>query len=135
MTQDESTLALAERFFRAIESGDLDGIRACYAPDAVIWHNNDRVDETREQNAATLTAFIGSSRSRRYVVSRRETFAGGFFQQHVLVAESRSGETVELPACVVCTVNHGVITRLDEYFDSLQVAALVQCMSAGLAPA
>lgn len=135
MTQDESTLALAERFFRAIETGDLEGIRACYAPDAVIWHNNDRLDETREQNAATLTAFIGSSRSRRYLVSRRETFAGGFFQQHVLVAESMSGETVELPACVVCTVDHGVITRLDEYFDSLQVAALVQCMSAGLAPA
>lgn len=135
MSQHDATLDLAERFFRAIEDGDLDGIRACYSPDAVIWHNNDRIEETRERNAATLAAFIGSSRSRRYVVSRREPFAGGFFQQHVLVAESKSGETVELPACVVCTVDHGVITRLDEYFDSMQVAALVQCMSAGLDPA
>ncbi len=34
-------LEIAERFFRAIEAGNVEAIRAIYAPDAVIWHNND----------------------------------------------------------------------------------------------
>jgi len=33
------------------------------------------------------------------------------------------GKRVELPACIVCAVAEGRITRLDEYFDSEQVAA------------
>jgi ketosteroid isomerase-like protein len=30
---------------------------------------------------------------------------------------------VELPACIVCSVADGTITRLDEYFDAAQVEA------------
>jgi len=30
------------RFFAAIEAGDIDAVRSIYAPDALIWHNDDR---------------------------------------------------------------------------------------------
>ena len=38
-------LEIAERFFRAIEAGNVEAIRAIYAPDAVIWHNNDNLEQ------------------------------------------------------------------------------------------
>ena len=32
-------MELADRFMTAITSGDVDALRAIYAPDARIWHN------------------------------------------------------------------------------------------------
>ncbi|MGH9269678.1 MAG: hypothetical protein ACRDZ2_00205 [Ilumatobacteraceae bacterium] len=37
-------LDLAERFFAAIEAGDLDAVGGIYADEAVIWHNHDGVE-------------------------------------------------------------------------------------------
>lgn len=132
MTTRADILSLAERFFAAIEDGDLSTVRDLYAPEASIWHNNDRTNQSREENLATLNAFIGASRSRRYEITMREVFAGGFVQEHVLTAESHAGETFELPACIVCLAEHGRITRLAEYFDSAQVNELVAGMTRGL---
>jgi ketosteroid isomerase-like protein len=50
-------------------------------------------------------------------------FPGGFVQQHVLRGTRKhDGERLALPACIVCAVKDGKITRLDEYFDSARVA-------------
>ena len=49
---------------------------------------------------------------------RLVAFPGGFVQQHLLIAEFANGKVLELPACIVCAVSGGRITRLDEYFDS-----------------
>jgi ketosteroid isomerase-like protein len=44
-------------------------------------------------------------------------------QQHVLRGtRALDGVRVALPACIVCAVKDGKITRLDEYFDSARVA-------------
>ncbi|HYC57041.1 MAG TPA: nuclear transport factor 2 family protein [Candidatus Binatia bacterium] len=123
------TLTLARRFFAAIESGDVATIASIYAPGAVVWHNHDGIAQPVDENLATLGAFIAASRERRYEVSRLAAFEGGFVQQHVLTAVSNKGASFELPACVVCKVECGRITRLDEYFDSAQVQTLI----AGLA--
>ncbi|HWV26572.1 MAG TPA: hypothetical protein VNZ66_05060 [Aeromicrobium sp.] len=63
---------------------------------------------------------------RRYTDRRIHTFPGGAVQQHVLRGTRRStGEEVALHACVVISVgDDGRITRLDEYIDSAQAAAL-----------
>ena len=50
------------------------------------------------------------------------TFDDGFVQQHVLHGVRADGVAVTLPACIVCQVEHGRITRLDEYFDSARGA-------------
>jgi ketosteroid isomerase-like protein len=50
------------------------------------------------------------------------TFDGGFVHQHVLSGTRKDGARLSLPACLVCEVKDGRITRLDEYFDSARVA-------------
>src|SRR5215211_6519486 len=48
-------LELADRFFAAIEAGDIAAVRELYAPDAEIWHNTDGLVQTPDDNARTLT--------------------------------------------------------------------------------
>lgn len=122
MTLDEIR-ALATRFFDAIEVGDAAAVADCYADDVAIWHNTDRQIETKADNVRTLTGFIRHIPTRRYEDRRLTAYPGGFVQQHLLVGVRPDGKRVELPACLVCAVAEGRITRLDEYFDSDQVAA------------
>ena len=37
---------------------------------------------------------------------------------------SPSGARFAIPACIVCTVVDGLVTRLDEYLDSAQTGAI-----------
>ena len=121
---DDEVRALARRFFDCAEAGDIDGLAACYAPDARIWHNTDGLEQTPDENRATLKAFVARIRDRVYADRRLEVFPGGFVQQHVLRGvRIHDGAALELAACIVCAVADGRITRLDEYFDSAAVAA------------
>jgi ketosteroid isomerase-like protein len=116
-------LDLAQRFFAAVEAGDIDQIRAIYAPDAVIWHNHDRKEQTVEENLKVLKWVARNLTKRRYLVQRRVAIPGGFLQQHVLQAETVGGP-FSMPACIVVEVKDGRISRLDEYLDSAQAAHL-----------
>jgi len=117
--------ALARRFFDSIEAGDIDGVSACYADSVEVWHNTDRKTEGKAQNLKVLQGFIGHISGIRYEQRRLSPFQGGFVQQHLLRGRRPDGENVELPAAIICSVVAGKITRLDEYFDSAQVAAFV----------
>ena len=114
--------ALAKRFFDCVEAGDIDGLVACYAPDAKIWHNTDELEQSPSDNAATLKGFVARIAERRYTQRRVHAFPGGFVHQHVLTGVRGDGAALALPACIVCAVENGKITRLDEYFDSARVA-------------
>lgn len=117
-------LDFAERFVAAIQSGDTATVRACYAPDAKLWHNTDGVEQTVDQNMKVLDWFIRALPDRVYRVVRREALPDGFLQQHVLEATLPGGEKWAMDACVVVRIEGGVITRLDEYLDSAQAARL-----------
>ena len=121
--------ALAKRFFDAVEHGDIATLRACYTDDAAIWHNTDELEQTPDDNAATLAGFVQRITTRRYTDRRVRVFDGGFVQQHVLVGTRKDGVEVRLPACLVCEVTDGKISRLDEYFDSAQVAEFRKVLS------
>ena len=121
-TMTENTLALAKRFFDAIEKDDIDTVRGIYAPDAVIWHNNDGLSTTREENLKVLAGFIKAVPERRYLERRVGAFDGGFVQQHLLKGKLANGKDLALACCIVCEVKDGRITRLDEYFDSAALA-------------
>lgn len=123
MTPDE-TLALARRFVGAIQSGDTTTVRACYHPDAKIWHNTDGVEQTVDQNMKVLDWFIRKLPDRRYRVTRLEALSDGFLQQHVLEATLPDGSRWAMDACVVVRIADGLIVRLDEYLDSAQSGAL-----------
>ncbi len=117
-------LALCERFFAAVASGDLDAVRSMYAPDAVIWHNNDDAEQSVEQNLRVLRWATSNITGFRYEDARMTVTADGFMEQHVLRGTAPNGDEVRVPACIVCAVRDGRITRLDEYLDSAQVASL-----------
>ena len=117
-------LDFAERFVGAIQAGDVATVRACYAPDAKLWHNTDGIEQTVDENMKVLDWFIRTLPDRNYRVTRREPLPDGFLQQHVLEATLPDGTKWAMDACVVVKVENGLITRLDEYLDSAQGAKL-----------
>ena len=118
------TLELADRFFAAIPKGDIETVRAIYAPDARIWHNHDQATQSVEQNLQVLAWVVKNIAGLRYEEIRRHATPTGFVQQHVLRGRAPNGTPLEVPACIVCAVAGGRITRLDEYLDSAQLEAL-----------
>jgi ketosteroid isomerase-like protein len=122
---EREILSLADRFFAAIPKGDLETVRAIYAPDARVWHNNDGQTQDVEQNLAVLGWVTKNISGLRYEDVRRQVTPSGFVQQHVLRGIAPNGTPLEIPACILCTVVNGRITRLDEYLDSAQIAPLL----------
>jgi ketosteroid isomerase-like protein len=119
---------LADRFVAAIEHGDLDAIRAAYAPDARIWHNTDPPGgdgQSVEDNLRVLGWMRRVLKNIRYEIVRREALPDGFLQQHVLHGTIvTDGAPFAMPAVIVCRVKDGRIARLEEYLDSAQAAPL-----------
>lgn len=123
MAEQDDIRAMATRFFDAIEQGDIETMLSSFTPDAEIWHNTDELIVTPAQTAQTLTGMVARIKDREYAERRLTAFPGGFVQQHVLTGKRvhDDGE-VRLPCAIVCKVENGKITRLDEYFDSARVA-------------
>jgi ketosteroid isomerase-like protein len=123
-TTSADILAFAERFLAAIQAGDGEAVRACYAPDAKIWHNIDGIEQSVDDNLKSLRWFVRKLPDRFYRLQRREAISDGFMQQHVLEATLPDGTPWKMSACVVVQMKDGVITRLDEYLDSAETRAL-----------
>jgi ketosteroid isomerase-like protein len=124
MTTD-GTLEVAERLFAAIVAGDIDALRNIYAPDAVIWHNSDGVEQSVDDNLRVLRWVVTHIANLRYEDVRRHVTPAGFVQQHVLRGTAPNGQPFNIPACLVCTVKDGRITRLEEYLDSAHITPLL----------
>ena len=123
MAEENDIRDMAQRFFDAIEAGDIETMRSSFAPDAEIWHNTDELIVTRDQTAQTLTGMVARIKDRKYADRRLTAFPGGFVQQHVLTGvRVHDDGPVRLPCAIICKVENGRITRLDEYFDSAHVA-------------
>jgi uncharacterized protein len=118
-------LEVADRLFRAIQAGRVDVVSGLYATNAVIWHNHDGVEQTPDENLRTLRWLVDNLSGVRYTDIRRSATATGFVQQHVLCVTNRGGTDVEIPACIVATVEDGRITRLEEYLDSRHIDRLI----------
>ena len=118
---DETIASICQRFFDAIERGDVEAAADLYAPHAVIWHNTDEGATSREASVAVVRDIVRHLHDRRYAGRRVATFATGFVQQHVLIGRLADGTEFRLPACVVGTVEQGLIVRFDEYYDQLTV--------------
>lgn len=124
MTTTSSALDVAERLFAAVARGDVVAVRALYAPGIGIWHNTDGTTQDAEANLRVLTWMSQNITNMRYDDLRLVESESGFVQQHVLRGTAPNGEPFELPACIVGVVKDGLITRLDEYFDSVHLGPL-----------
>jgi uncharacterized protein len=115
---------IVSRFFAAIEAGDIETVRAIYAPEAVIWHNDDLVEQPVEDNLNVLRGLHRAVSGLRYDVIRRAPAADGVLQQHVLRGRLPDGTEVELHAAMYLQVRDGHITRIEEYLDSAKRSAI-----------
>jgi ketosteroid isomerase-like protein len=109
---------LADRFVNAIESADRQSLESIYAPDAVVWHNYNNLEQSRNDNIAAIAKHPQLFKSFQYANIRRAFFDGGFVQQHVARGIKAGGQAFEVPVCMVVTVRGDHISRVDEYFDS-----------------
>jgi ketosteroid isomerase-like protein len=117
--------ALADRMARAYEQGDLDGVAACYSPDAILWHNFDGSEQTVAEQL-DATRWLGENlRDLKYEVVARHFWDDGYVQQQVVHGTLiKNGEPFAMPTCMNVTVRDGLVTRLDEYLDSAHLQPL-----------
>jgi len=120
------TLELADRLFKAIESGDTATVAELYAPDVKVWHNYDQIEQERDANLAVLGWMARKVADVRYEEIRRELLPDGFLQQHILRGTAPDGTALEVPAILRVYCAHGAVTRIEEYLDTAQVAALMR---------
>lgn len=106
------------RFFAALEAGDIATLREIYAPDAVIWHNDDLVEQPVDENLKVLRGLHRVVSGLRYDIVRRVAAPDGVLQQHVLRGRLPDGTEVELHAAMYLQVRDGHISRIEEYLDS-----------------
>ena len=118
--------AIADRLFDAIARSDIAEVERVFSPDVAVWHSGDVRDNDHTRSVKIIAWFIGASTERHYEILDRQLFDGGFVQQHVLHATSRTGATIAMRVCIV--IKHGadgLITRIDEYFDPAEMAPLL----------
>lgn len=102
----------------SIERGDLEGLRRCYAPGALTWHNNDEIAKEVDAVVGLLGQLLALSSSRTYEDRRVTTVGSVAFLQHTLIAELRSGGQFRLPAIMRVEVDdNGLVARIEEYAD------------------
>lgn len=124
--EDSVTIEVANRLFDAIERGDYASVESMWADDVKVWHSGDAEDNDRVRACKVIRWFIGATTQRSYQILDRQVFDGGFVQQHVLRADGSNGASITLRVCIVIKVNaDGLITRIDEYFDPADMAALL----------
>jgi ketosteroid isomerase-like protein len=116
---------LANQWLTALQAGDLEGVRRSVHPDITVWHNfgdTERVGvETMLKGVAELNTQVAAF---RFDESRCDVFTGGFVERHIMRGRTASGEEMDIPSCMVATVQDGRIVRLEEYLDPAQVPAL-----------
>lgn len=115
---------VVNRFFAALEAGDIETLRAIYAPDAVIWHNDDLLEQPVEDNLKVLQGLHRAVSGLRYDVIRRAPVQDGVLQQHVLRGALPDGREVALHAAMYLQVRDGRITRIEEYLDSAKRSSI-----------
>jgi len=84
----------------------------------VIWHNDDLLEQSVEDNLRVLQGLHRAVSGLRYDIVRRAAAADGVLQQHVLRGRLPNRAEVNLHAAMYLQVRDGRITRIEEYLDS-----------------
>ena len=122
--QIEALNRIADRFFGAVEKGDVETVKEIYSPDARIWHNFDNYASTREENLGVLKWVGNHVENFRFEEVRRSYLPGAFLQQHVIRGKDEAGNEINCPAILKVDVKGDNITRIEEYFDASQMPEL-----------
>ena len=126
VTDELAIIDVADRLFEAIEQSDVALIEELWNNDIAVWHSGDPKDTDYRRAYAVICWFINRTSVRRYEILDRRIFEGGFVQQHILHAAGTDGSTIAMRVCIVVALGaNGLISRIDEYFDPRDMAALL----------
>jgi uncharacterized protein len=121
---DRDRIAIAERYAIATRSNDTDTVVAMSAPGAEIWHN---FDNAIVDTAATVKSIGWLHRTVTNLTWEDVALLPtptGWVSQTILTGIAPGGP-IRAYSCVVVTLDaDGLISRLDEYLDPAQLAAL-----------
>jgi ketosteroid isomerase-like protein len=123
-TNTGSAVGTVERFFAAVEAGDVAELERIYSPDARIWHNDDGAEQGVPDNLRVLRGLHRVVGDLRYEIVRRAEVDGGVFQQHVLHGRLPDGSAVAMPAAMYLQIADGRVRRIEEYLDSAHAAPI-----------
>jgi uncharacterized protein len=130
MPEISANTAVVDNFFRAVERGDIEAVRAIYSPDVAIWHNDGAGDQDLEANLVVLRLLSGAIQDMHFAVSRRVDVGDGIFQHHVLRGQLPNGEPCALDAAMYLALEGGRITRIEEFFDVATVTHMIDVAGA-----
>ncbi|MFF1299550.1 MULTISPECIES: nuclear transport factor 2 family protein [unclassified Streptomyces] len=116
---DPTDFSVVHTLLAAIEKGDMDEVRRCFAPGALTWHNFDEIEQDVHAMAAMLGHLCDLSTSRNYEDRHITTVGSQAFLQYTLTAALRSGDRFRMPAMMRLEIDSdGLVARIEEYFDS-----------------
>lgn len=112
-----SEMTVIDHLFAGIVAGDLGAVRACFTPDAKVWHGYDCIAHDLEGFLGGLEKAFAAGMALRYDDIRRLRTEDGFVQHHVFVAPAPGGGWDCKPCCNVFHLKDGRIHRVEEYLD------------------
>ena len=105
--------------FTCIVAGDMAGLRGCFAPGAVVWHNDVEAELHVDAVVEVLSGLCAATSSLAYENQVTTQIGRLHFIQHVLCGDLVNGGVLRMPAMMrVETDDAGLVTRIDEYYDS-----------------
>ncbi|GAA0991052.1 hypothetical protein [Subtercola frigoramans] len=123
------SLATAEVLIEAMKSLEPTIMAPLFAPESIVWHNTDGIEQNRDDFLAglgTLRAACNAVGCAAEIdVKECETITNGFVQSYRWFFRTPGQPTVEIPCAMWVTLNaEGTITRFEEYLDSVGANAL-----------
>jgi hypothetical protein len=126
----DQVLGVAEELTQGMQACDPEALERVYHPDAIVWHNTDRVELSIGDLLGTV-AIIRDAGTCTMRVDDREATDAGFVQAHTASYTFNDGTTAEIQAAMIAKVDDdGLITRLDEYLDGAALTPLVAVIMA-----
>lgn len=114
---DEQVESVIDRFFAAVEAGDLETVAVLYAPDVRVWHSITRRTANRDESLAILRWLAAPGVQRRYETQEQHVVGERVARRHVVTVTVPGHEPVEMPTAIFLTVRGGRIHAIDEYVD------------------
>tara|TARA_R110001592_G_scaffold260403_1_gene524933 strand:- start:29548 stop:29931 length:384 start_codon:yes stop_codon:yes gene_type:complete len=115
--QTKETLdAVANRFWTALDQGNMDEVMSCCLPSVTTWHNFDQKFQNFAETKASLSSFVENSISRNTRDIQREYFPDGFVQEHILEVQFKAdAPKIAWHVCVLMRFKDGKLSTLREY--------------------
>ncbi len=129
-TSAESIVDVADRLFAAIEKSDMAAVDRLWSDDIAVWRVGAHRDNDKARALRVIDWFITTTTERHYQILDRQLFDNGsirgFVQQHILHATGHADQSISLRVCIVIKVGtDDLISRIDEYFDPVGIAPLL----------